>query len=637
MTPEELLRAAMNAERAGDLQARDGLVKAAEAMMANGGQQAAPAPKYREQMLPQPQLPPRAGTPVTPTRQVDTFGDTTIKAMAGPAAATRAYATGLIDQSRSPTMAALPDTYPAPLRRMTAGLGDLAMVGLAGLGTGFAGAAGLIGEAVGGTPTQERKLARDLMMMGQVAAPELAGVSGAALAGATSRTASAAPRALKPSERAAQAAQRVGVTPSLGMTGKTGAMTAAALEKVPFSGGTVARDAARAVGEVESAFAGAVSRIGPAGGPVRAGDALQTGLKGFVDSFQRRSGELFDAVDNAIPPGTQTRIPQTAQVVADQKRYFAQNPELAARLGLNQWDAVVSEAQTNGLPWQALKQFRSKVGEAIGSNRGALADEDLGRLKQLYGALTADMEVAARTAGPEAFKAWRRANDYYRSGAQRIETYLDKTITASSPERAYEAFVAMTKADRATSDVTRMRRIKASLKREDWQVVSSSIVDRLGKARPGQQGADGDTFSAGTFLTEWNKLSPEAKDILVPSDVRRELDDLAVVAETVKEGGAERNLSNTGTVVTATGLAYGLQAAPVSTTLALTSANISARALTSQTFLTALRNYRAGKPKMMEAMARGTGAFSADAKAFLGVAAANQTDAPQRPAVRAIP
>lgn len=54
---------------------------------------------------------------------------------------------------------------------------------LGGLGTGLAGASGLVGEAVGQNQTDERQLARDLVMGLEVSAPELAGVSGTIRAG----------------------------------------------------------------------------------------------------------------------------------------------------------------------------------------------------------------------------------------------------------------------------------------------------------------------------------------------------------------------------------------------------------------------------------------------------------------------
>ncbi|MFK5282453.1 hypothetical protein ACI3PL_23120, partial [Lacticaseibacillus paracasei] len=78
---------------------------------------------------------------------------------------------------------------------------------------------------------------------------------------------------------------------------------------------------------------------------------------------------------------------------------------------------------------------------------------------------------------------------------------------------------------------------------DDWQAVSASIVDRLGKAPSGQQGAAGDVFSPSTFLTQWNNMSKEAKDILLPQEAKRELDSLARVAEGVKAANSERNFS----------------------------------------------------------------------------------------------
>lgn len=623
-TVEEILRAAKNADAAGDTAAASKLVQAAKAMMA-------PPAKYREQTMAGPQEPPPAYDGVSAVAtppQTDTFGNTIADATAAPLAATRAFGAGLLDQSRSPTMQALPEGMDPRLKSVAAGVGDLGGAALGALGTGFALGAGAVGEAIGGTPTQERQLARDLMMMGEVAVPELAGVGGSVLAaGRAAKAAETLSQPATPAQDAARAAGDLGITPSLGMGGKVRGMTAATLEKTPLVAERIAMDAERAVGEVEGVFQRIKGGIGKALSPEGAGSALQGGLQKFVDNFKATSGRLYEAVDKAIPKDRRFRLDATEGAITSAKAVFDGNPELAARLGLNKWDAVISEAQANGVSWDALKQFRSSVGEAIGSlesgkQGGSLAGEDLTRLRRLYGALTDDMTRAAQSVGQDAFTTWQRANQHYSAGSKRITETLDQTINAKSPERAWEAFSALLQRDRATSDLTRVRKIKSSLGESEWNTVSASIVDRLGRAPAGQQTAAGDAFSPSVFLTNWNKMDAEAKRLLLPDAAREELEQLAKVAERVKASGAERNMSNTGTVVAAGAVGSALYAAPITTTLMAGGTYLTARAMTSPTFLRALNNAARGDAKALSAMANGNGPFAVNAKTILQMTAA---------------
>lgn len=630
-TLNEILEAASRADAAGDSAGAALLVAEAQKLM-QPVKASGVGPENPE--FSQVQAPPRADAPGQASApRPDNFGDTFADATAAPRAAFGAFAGGLTG-GESPSrqfFANDPMTkgLPGPVLTGLGAVGDTAMTGLSALGVGYAGAAGLVGEALGGSPTGENKLARDLMMMGEVAVPEMAGVSSTMRMGAgVGKAAAIAEKVPTQRQAVARAADDLGITPSLGMTGKTGGMVAAGLEKVPFSGQIIAKDAMRAVSEVEGAFQAIRGRIGSPLSPDAAGAALQEGLRGFVSQFKDRAGKLFDAVDAKIPKETQVDLKTTQSAIAESKQYFAGNPKLAAKLGLNDWDAVMGEAAQNGVNWQATKQLRSKIGEALGSARGALADEDVGRLKQLYGALTQDMEAAAKAAGPEAYSAWKRANGFYKSGATRIERNLDSLIgkdPASGPngERAFEAFSAMAKADRAGSDVMRMQRIKSSMPKDAWNTVSASIVERLGKSRPGQQSAAGDAFSPATFLTEWNKLAPDAKKVLLPEDVRFELEKLAKVSEGVRASGLERNMSNTGTVTAGGAIGAGLVTAPTTTLSALAGANITARALTSSPFLRAVNAMARGDAKAISAMAQGKGPFAADAKEIMRLMAAD--------------
>lgn len=637
-TLEQVMQALRNADAAGDAPAAKRMAQIAQTMRAS-------TPSGADASALGPITPPPVEMQGQPTPEKNEFLDTTGDLMSGPLEAAAAYGKGFLGQGPSPTMKAMPESWNPALKSAYAKVGDAGMAALSALGAGYAGAAGLAGEIIGGNRAQEQRLASDLMMAGQVAVPELAGVSGA------SRVATAAAKAPTARQSAARAASDLGVTPSLGMTGRSGARIAAGLEKVPMAGSVIAKDAARAVGEVEGAFSRTVANIGKPMSPYEAGVALQSGLRKFVEGFKDRAGQMYGEVGKKISPERRFQLPNTTKTVGAFKQFFDENPELAKRLGLNKWDGIISELSTpqkswgrqylerqgmdavdafgpmkeGGMSWPAIQKFRSEIGEAIGKNTGVLTDEATGRLKQLYGALTSDMEAAAKAAGPSAYQAWQRANQFYKTGAQRIERSLDKTISAENPERAFEAFSALTKADRSTSDLQRMRQIRASISRDDWNDVSASIVDRLGRSAPGAQNAAGDAFSPSRFLTEWNKLSPEGKRLLLPEDSRVELEKLAKIAEGVKSANLERNFSNTGSAVGWLATIFGSAADMGMTASALGGSYVGAKALTNPAFLRAMNSAAKGSPQSLSVMAKGRGAFASDAAAVLRLMAAETT------------
>lgn len=615
-TVEEIIQSAQRAAAAGKPEVARELLAAAKKM------QAAPAPQSASG--PDVAMPPRAygpnGRAAQPTAENYQFGDTIAAATEAPRHALAAFSAGMGNPAQSPTYNALPEGMWPPQRAALGYLGDAAMTGVAALGTGIAGLAGAAGEVIGQTPTSKGQLARDLLMASQVAVPELAGVSSTMrVAGAASKV----PAELTTGQAVARAARDVGVTPSMSMAGKTGAMISAGLEKIPFAGDLIAKDAGRVVGEIQGAFQRIRETVGPALSSLEAGAKLQGGLNSYVTRFTQKSGQYYDRVASLLPGDKVVAPTATLDAIAKSKAAFANNPALAAKLGLNGWDAVAAEAGQNGMPWLAMRKFRSSIGEAIGRQSDVLGNDDLATLKSLYGALTTDMEAAAKAAGPDAYGAWKWANDYYARGASRIEDVLKPTLNAKSPEAAFEAFSAMSRADRSSSDASRMLKIKASMKPGEWSAVSSSIIDRLGHAPAGQQTAAGDAFSPGAFLTEWNRMSPEAKRVLLPEEVRIELDKLATVAQGVKAGNVERNFSNTGTANNLSRIAIGLTVAPTTTVTALAGATASAKAFTSLPFLRALNRAAAGDARSLSAMATGNGAFAADAKEILRLMAAD--------------
>lgn len=568
-----------------------------------------------------------AGNDIPPTpRAPDRFGDTVAAAQAAPRAAMDAAVDGLTGAGPSPTANALPERLPDFLRTPVGAVGDAGLAGLSALGLGYATAAGGLAELMGGSPTNEMKLARDLMMMGEVAAPELTGVS--TFSRAATQSARNAQRIAEPAndlQRQARAADDLGITPSLGARGRSGAFAAGQLEKVPLAGTKIVDDAARMVGEIEGVFHQSVGRLGSETDAVSAGNALQDGVRRYAERFRERSGELYAQVDQFMPPDTRISAPETVAKIQEALAPFADNPQIRAQLGLDKWQTL-SDGLESGLSWEAARALRTNIGESIGKINGPLADMDQGRLKGVYAALTNDLDGAVQQSGSsEAISAWNRANDYYRNGARRVQEQLDKTISADTPERAFEAFAAMTR-EGSRADAQRLQSIKASVGRDEWREISATIVGRLGRATNGAQNAAGDAFSASRFLTNYNAMTDDAKRILLPPEVRTEMQKLAEVAEAAKGANAERNFSNTGNVLAGSAITAGLVSSPISTSLAVGGLALSSQAMTNVTFLRALNKATRGDASAIRAMSRGSGPFNQDAAEIIQLLGANMSD-----------
>jgi hypothetical protein len=173
------------------------------------------------------------------------------------------------------------------------------------------------------------------------------------------------------------------------------------------------------------------------------------------------------------------------------------------------------------------------VGNEI-SDSTIASDVPRSKWKPLYAALSKDMAAAAKEAGPKAEAAFVRANNYHRAGMQRLDDVLGPIMKKGDPEDVFRAALSGTQ-----EGATTIAGVMKSLPPESKKAVSATMLQRLGKATPGKQNELGEAFSTETFLTNWNKLHPDAKRSLfstLPDEMRGDLDKIAKVASNVREG-----------------------------------------------------------------------------------------------------
>lgn len=419
-----------------------------------------------------------------------------------------------------------------------------------------------------------------------------------------------------PANALAQDAASVGVTPSFGMGGAGRSRLAAAGEQFPPTAGVFKRDAARVTEELGEAAGRLADRAGSGVTPVNAGEALQRGGETFVTGARGVQSKLYGAVDAAIPPSTGVSAPNTLAALAREGDKLRKLPNTITADRLKALEAGT-------MTWEQARALRTDIGTALRSFDGAETNVAKGQLDQIYAALSKDLDAVAAGAGPEAARAWKRANTFTRASEGRIKQAFGSILGEKvSPEAAYGRLVAMTSADGSRANIGALNKVFQSLPKEERAVVAGTIIRRLGRATAGAQDAAGEVFSPATFLSNWNNMSKEARLIVgrngLDPGVGGELVKLARTIEAAKEAGKARNTSNTGSVIASLGLGSAFTVAPTTTVALSAISHLSARALTSREFLSAMNAYAAhGQAGPLLRLATGEGPLALEAATVL--------------------
>lgn len=325
------------------------------------------------------------------------------------------------------------------------------------------------------------------------------------------------------------------------------------LQSTPGAVGIMGRARDQAVAGMQAKTEGAADRASTNRGALASGQSIQSGINKFKEDFKTTQERLYGRLDESIDPQDPATITNTRQRLgelnADIKgapalsRFFKNEKMQALEAALNSdtsgspesvhvyrqppragggimnapipqdpLQVVIPEgAPRNTLPFEAVKKTRTLVGNEL-ADHSLLSDVPRSKWNALYGALTEDIGQTARAAGPEATSAFNRANDYTRSGINRLEK-LSPFMPGGgmhggdvAPEQAFT-----TLAGTAKENVSILQAVKKSLPQDARGQFAGTIIDRLGKATNSNQNAAGTAWSPETFLTNWNKLSPRAR------------------------------------------------------------------------------------------------------------------------------
>lgn len=377
-----------------------------------------------------------------------------------------------------------------------------------------------------------------------------------------------------------------------------------ALREVPLASNIIDKSEKGMLQATSSAVERTAGKYGAGQTMEDAGSALRRGAEKFVKGtnatpeedllkvptrkggFDRKSRALYGRVDKFFGEGDTIEAKSTFQALTEPNSKFDNKVlgEAFVDPKLKPFSDALQKSTNGQMSFNDLKAFRTEVGRLL-KKPSILSDINQDQLRQVYGALSDDMRAAAAAKGPEAVKAFERANTYFKAGLDRIKTTLDGVLKeVNSVEKVAGDLKTIAANGKTSANIAKLRRLRKSVPDEEWKVVSSSLLKEMGKPVASAAGTGAD-FSPATFLTNWSKLSKKAKYELFTTagnhELRRELDSLVRVIGEQKNVGKLANHSGTARQILYGATGAGMMADPVTTILTGVTAAGAALALTS--------------------------------------------------------
>lgn len=298
---------------------------------------------------------------------------------------------------------------------------------------------------------------------------------------------------------------------------------------------------------------------GTARGTTEAGRLVRAGVQAGAQRMDDRIGAAFDAAYDLVGADRAVPMTNTARYAAELVGGVSQAEETltpAYRQALVQARSILTDARARGgtLPFATAREIRTALGNLL-EDRSAQGPSRVVQpaLRQLYGALSRDLDAAALAAGPDAARAIRQANALTFGYRQHLAPFVDRILATESDDALWQMVQRWSRDDAAA-----LARLRGTLTRDEWGAVGATLLDRMGLPVASAQGAvevGGQAtqagFSISTFLTNWAKIAdnPRATRLLFGSPEHANLvpalNRLVRVIGYAKEGERLANVSGT--------------------------------------------------------------------------------------------
>jgi hypothetical protein len=317
--------------------------------------------------------------------------------------------------------------------------------------------------------------------------------------------------------------ERLGTTPTVGQaTGRRAQSVEQMLSNYPGGAGRIAQ-----FGEQQqAAIGGKVEQIAEGlsrATPTTAGKAIERGAESFREStigFGKGStaSKLYDEAEKLIgknhtvvPKNTMAFLEEITTPIPGLERTsrstMITSPEMQSIADDLMADmSNLAQQGKQGFSYEGMKALRSRIGNAIGSSLFN-PNVDTAQLRRMYGLLSQDIAESLAN-NPKALSKLKRADLFYNKAMQRMDEVAKIVDKNGGGEVIFNALVSGVK-----DGATRLTSVMRSLPLEAKKDVTAAVIRRMGTAKEGKGASDifADQFSSETFLTNYNKLSKEAK------------------------------------------------------------------------------------------------------------------------------
>ena len=201
-----------------------------------------------------------------------------------------------------------------------------------------------------------------------------------------------------------------------------------------------------------------------------------------------------------------------------------------------------------GLDIETARKIRTQTREASTTKISTVGDQipQNRYISQLYNAITGSLKETTEEVGGVASKAFGKADRFTRVVATKVAPLLEK-VGKYSEEEGLKVYALLKRGTKEGDG--EVKKIMALLDPEEQDIVRRSVLQRMSTRQIKEAGEiASEEFSPQVFITEWGKMSPQAKNALFggkEKQFRNDIEKIVGFSKSFVDSGKELNTSKT--------------------------------------------------------------------------------------------
>lgn len=322
-----------------------------------------------------------------------------------------------------------------------------------------------------------------------------------------------------------------------------------------------------------------------------AGELAQNALRGYQQKGSKIAERLEDNLSKYILPNDNIKINNTLSAIKNKPLLYTRarqqafnKSELGKRYneiietsGIKKYsdDVYFPNNNKNSFPYNDLRDLRQAIDNEI-TTFGKYGSKEQGALKYLRSQIQEDIKSHLKEIGPNALHDFNRYNKFYSAFAKKNENIINGLLKDKTATQTFRNITNGLRVDARDANA-----VMRSLKPDQKQVFSHGLIRELGMNPQNE-------FNSANLATNFKKLEPQAQDIaLAGLDKQAQKQFRATIdsIDAMKDTKALSNHSRTFNNAIIAGTTVGGITHPIATATLLGAANLTARLMTNQSFL----------------------------------------------------